>query len=195
MGNGPDSRSVIWTVTSTSSPLQLSSLLVSRSRSASSSSASLTSSQSKMPDTPAPLTPRIVPGAPPPAPVTKSQKKKRKGPKTKEGSDAGSHVVVPDTTSAALIEKAPEEAEIKEGVVAPQLVAQPSEDAQTPTTDVKPSPVVEMLNKRLRTNGKKIVSAFTTPGLAGTCTRPSILSCPGIRHRPVALCVCSTLAP
>ncbi|TFK94620.1 hypothetical protein K466DRAFT_292806 [Polyporus arcularius HHB13444] len=109
-----------------------------------------------MPDTPAPLTPRIVPGAPPPAPVTKSQKKKRKGPKTKEGSDAGSHVVVPDTTSAALIEKAPEEADIKEGVVAPQLVAQPSEDAQTPTTDVKPSPVVEMLNKRLRTNGKKI---------------------------------------
>ncbi|RPD78222.1 hypothetical protein L226DRAFT_286231 [Lentinus tigrinus ALCF2SS1-7] len=109
-----------------------------------------------MPDSPVILTPRIVPGAPPPAPVTKSQKKKRKGTQKKEESDTGSHVAVPDTTSAALIDKAPEETDIKEGAVAPQLVAQPSEDGQTPVTDVKPSPIVEMLNKRLRANGKKI---------------------------------------
>lgn len=150
---------------------------------ASSPSTTLTSTQTEMPDTPVTLTPRAVPGAPPPPPVTKSQKKKRKGPKTKEESDAGSHIAVPDTTSAALIEKAPEDTEIKEGVVAPQLVAQPSEDAQSPATDVKPSPIVEMLNKRLRANGKKIVS----PCLAGRCMLPSLLSCADAYRHCLAL--------
>ncbi|KAI8993793.1 hypothetical protein BD414DRAFT_456900 [Trametes punicea] len=100
-------------------------------------------------------TPRIVPGAPPPPPVSKSQKKKRKTAKSKEASESDSHVVVPDTTTAALIEKAPGESDVKEGTVAPQLVAQTSEESHTPV-EVKPSPIVEMLNKRLKANGKKI---------------------------------------
>ncbi|KAI0655963.1 hypothetical protein C8Q70DRAFT_922658 [Cubamyces menziesii] len=100
-------------------------------------------------------TPRIVPGAPPPPPVSKSQKKKRKTTKPKEASETESHVAVPDTTTAALIDKAPAESDVKEGIVAPQLVAQASEEPQTPV-DVKPSPIVEMLNKRLKANRKKI---------------------------------------
>ena len=69
----------------------------------------------EMPDTPITVTPRVVPGAPPPAPVSKSQKKKRKGgAKTKEESEAGSHVAVPDTTSAALIEEAPKQSDVKD---------------------------------------------------------------------------------
>ncbi|CDO76730.1 hypothetical protein BN946_scf184796.g24 [Trametes cinnabarina] len=102
-------------------------------------------------------TPRLVPGAPPPPPVSKSAKKKRKaGTKSKEPqSETESHVVVPDTTTAALIEKAPEEKDVKEGAVAPQLVAQTSEEPPSPV-EVKPSPIVEMLNKRLKANGKKI---------------------------------------
>ena len=66
-------------------------------------------------------------------------------------------VMQEDTTTAALIDKAPAESDVKEGIVAPQLVAQASEEPQTPV-DVKPSPIVEMLNKRLKANGKKIVS-------------------------------------
>ncbi|KAI0645378.1 hypothetical protein C8Q79DRAFT_911104 [Trametes meyenii] len=100
-------------------------------------------------------TPRVVPGAPPPPPQSKSQKKKRKGPKPKEASETESHVAVPDLTTATLIEKAPGESDVKEGVVAPELVAQASEEPQTPV-ELKPSPIVEMLNKRLKANGKKI---------------------------------------
>ncbi|KAI0674982.1 hypothetical protein C8Q78DRAFT_965152 [Trametes maxima] len=107
-----------------------------------------------MPDT-ITTTPRVVPGAPPPPPQSKSQKKKRKGAKPKEASEGESHVAVPDTATAALIEKAPVESEVKEGVVAPELVAQTSEEPQTPV-ELKPSPIVEMLNKRLKANGKKI---------------------------------------
>ncbi|OBZ68064.1 hypothetical protein A0H81_11920 [Grifola frondosa] len=99
---------------------------------------------------------RIVPGAPPPPP-SKSQKKKRKVTKTKS-SDDGAQVSVPDAMSAALLEQAPEESDLKEGSVAPQLVVQPSEEIQTPVEDVsqKPSPIVELLNKRLKANTKKI---------------------------------------
>ena len=114
-----------------------------------------------MPDTPAPSTPRVVPGAPPPAQLSKSQKKKRKGgAKTKEESEAGSHVAVVDMTAATPIEeKAAVENDVKEEVVAPQLAVQPSEgEAATPIGDVKASPIVDMLNKRLKANSKKIVS-------------------------------------
>ncbi|KAI0769327.1 hypothetical protein BD413DRAFT_81589 [Trametes elegans] len=101
-------------------------------------------------------TPRIVPGAPPPPAPSKSQKKKRKTTKPKEASESDSHVVVPDTTTAALIEQAPDQQDVKEGAVAPQLVAQTSEEPQTPV-ELKPSPIVDMLNKRLKANGKKII--------------------------------------
>ena len=107
-----------------------------------------------MSDTPI-ASPRIVPGAPPAVP--KTQKKKRKGGKGKEASEDAPNVVS-DSTSAALIEKAPEEPEIKEGLAAPQVVAQISEGPLTPAHEGKHSPVIEMLNKRSKVNAKKIVS-------------------------------------
>ncbi|KAL1942664.1 hypothetical protein VTO73DRAFT_4904 [Trametes versicolor] len=100
-------------------------------------------------------TPRVVPGAPPPPAPSKSQKKKRKAGKPKEASESDVPVAVPDTATAALIEKAPEASDVKEGAVAPQLVAQVSEEPQTPA-ELKLSPIVDMLNKRLKANGKKI---------------------------------------
>ena len=114
----------------------------------------------KMPDNTAPSTPRVVPGAPPPATLSKSQKKKRKGgAKTKEESEAGSHVAVDATAASPIEEKAAVENDVKEEVVAPQLAVQPSEgEAVTPVGDHKASPIVEMLNKRLKANSKKLVS-------------------------------------
>ena len=112
-----------------------------------------------MADTPTTPTVRVVPGAPPPPPLTKSQKRKKaKGAKkTPEHDD----VVLPDTTSAALTEKAPTEVDVKEGSVAPELVVQPEGHApQTPVEDpsTKATPIVDMLNKRLKQIHKKIVS-------------------------------------
>ncbi|KAL0956683.1 hypothetical protein HGRIS_002811 [Hohenbuehelia grisea] len=94
---------------------------------------------------------RVVPGAPPPAPLSKNQKKKRK---TKAKGDDGvdAPVAVPDSTSAALIEKAPEIEDVKEGSVAPELVAQPLDDDDL----LKSSPIVELVNKRFRATNKKI---------------------------------------
>lgn len=114
----------------------------------------------KMPDIPAPSTPRVVPGAPPPAPLSKSQKKKRKGgAKTKEESEAGSHVAAETTAATPIEEKAAVENDVKEELVAPQLAVQPSEgDAVTPVGDHRATPIVDMLNKRLKANSKKIVS-------------------------------------
>ncbi|KZT11078.1 uncharacterized protein LAESUDRAFT_721499 [Laetiporus sulphureus 93-53] len=107
-----------------------------------------------MSDAPAP-TLRVVPGAPPVAQPSKSQKKKRKPTKSKSA-ETGGEVVIPDATSAALIEKAPSEADVKEGSVAPELVLQPEgTGTQTPLETLKQSPIVEMLNKRLRAIQKK----------------------------------------
>ncbi|KAF7793779.1 hypothetical protein EIP86_004900 [Pleurotus ostreatoroseus] len=121
---------------------------------------------------------RIVPGAPPPAPLTKSQKKKRKAQAMKktasEQTDAGEHVAVPDAAAAALIDHAPTESDVREGSVAPELVAPPAPEAQA-TREVSPMPeggerrvsaLVDMLNKRIKTTSKKITriqSYSTTP--------------------------------
>lgn len=109
-----------------------------------------------MPET----TQRIVPGAPPPPPLSKSQKKKRKI--TKKSTDEPL-----DVSSAALIEKAPVKADVEEGAVAEELVAQPDlVKAPTATEELgevatsKPSPMVELLNKRIRVFTKKIVSGI-----------------------------------
>ncbi|KAI0829685.1 hypothetical protein BC628DRAFT_1358217 [Trametes gibbosa] len=106
------------------------------------------------------ITPRIVPGAPPSPAPSKTQKKKRKGGKPKEASETDAQVAVPDTATAALIDHAPEESDIKEGVVAPQLVAQISTEPHTPV-GLKATPIVDMLNKRLKANGKKITRIQT----------------------------------
>lgn len=107
-------------------------------------------------------TQRIVPGAPPPTPLSKSQKKKRKVKKpTESGSD--SPVAIPDAASAALVEQAPEPTDIREGSVAPELVAEPESQAPPlPEEEVllKPSPIVDLIHKRLKATTKKIVCHF-----------------------------------
>ncbi|TFK44212.1 hypothetical protein BDQ12DRAFT_717381 [Crucibulum laeve] len=118
-----------------------------------------------------PVQPRIVPGAPPPAPLSKTQKKKRKA-KGKSGEPTADSPVtaVPDATAAALIEKAPEPVEVQEGALAPELVAQPETEAPPlPEEEVllKPSPIVDLIHKRLKATTKKIsritVYAATDP--------------------------------
>jgi len=116
----------------------------------------------KMPEA---LTQRIVPGAPPPAPLTKSQKKKRKAKKPTE-STPDSPVAIPDAISAALVEEAPDAADVREGSVAPELVAQV--EPQTPILPeeemlLKPSPIVELIHKRLKATTKKIVRYISHP--------------------------------
>ncbi|KAF8893392.1 hypothetical protein BD779DRAFT_1620446 [Infundibulicybe gibba] len=101
---------------------------------------------------------RVVPGAPPPTPLSKSQKKKRKAKSKPEGS-VDSPVAVPDPTSAALIEKAPEASDVQDGSVAADLVVQPEVDAPPlPEEEVllKPSPIVDLIHKRLKATTKKI---------------------------------------
>ena len=113
-----------------------------------------------MADTPTTPTFRVVPGAPLPAPLTKSQKRKKA--KSAKKSPEHEDVVLPDATSAAPTEKAPTEVDVKEGSVAPELVVQPEGQApQTPVEDpsLKATPIVDMLNKRLKQIHKKIVSS------------------------------------
>ncbi|KAF7983770.1 hypothetical protein HWV62_18972 [Athelia sp. TMB] len=78
---------------------------------------------------------RLVPGAPPPAPLSKSQKKKRKGAKSGDISEAASPLVVSTPLGASQIETAPTATEVKEGLVAPQLTATVSVDAQSAVGD------------------------------------------------------------
>lgn len=108
---------------------------------------------------------RFVPGAPPPSAPSKSQKKKRSG-KGKTGAGASEeHVEVPDATSAALIEKAPEQSDIKEGAVAPDLVVEPEIGIpKLPEDDIGVvlSPIVDIVSKRLKATAKKIVSGIAS---------------------------------
>ncbi len=97
--------------------------------------------------------------------MAKPQKKKRKPVSANNAQEASaqSPLAVPDAHAAAFIEKAPEPAEIKEGAVAPELVAQP--DATQSGADEyegskKHSSVVELIYKRMRTLSKKIVSSL-----------------------------------
>lgn len=112
-------------------------------------------------------TPRVVPGALPPASLSKSQlKRKKKSKKTEDGEDAPSPVVVADSQAAATIEQAPAAEDIAAGTVATELVAQPQTTPATPITDtleldggIKLSPIVDLVNKRLKVTNKKIVRA------------------------------------
>ena len=115
---------------------------------------------------------KFVPGAPPPAPP-KATKKKRRGVK-KDGAEdsapqtpAGATNALPDTLAAALTDHAPTETDVKQGAVADELIAKPETKERELTTPVpdseetKPSPVIEVINKRLKTIGKKIVCNFS----------------------------------
>lgn len=65
-----------------------------------------------------------------------------------------------ESSSAALIEKAPEASEIQAGAVAPDLVVQPEpETAPVAEEDIvlKLSPIVDLIHKRLKVTSKKIV--------------------------------------
>lgn len=107
---------------------------------------------------------RIVPGAPPPLPVSKSQKKKRKAVSKPRADDAPASVSIPDSTAAALVEKAPEPADIKQGAVAEELVAAPQELLPEMPAEKPKSPTIEFLNKRIKLQTKKIVSIFGSFG-------------------------------
>ncbi|KAG8924627.1 hypothetical protein FRC02_010299, partial [Tulasnella sp. 418] len=99
------------------------------------------------------LTPRYIPGAPPPsAKPTKKKRAKAASAKAKStDGDAKSDREIPDAHSAALIETAPTSEDIKEGLVAKELVAEAPE-AQSK----QPSIIVESLNKRIKNNSKRI---------------------------------------
>lgn len=107
--------------------------------------------------------PRFVPGAPAPVAASKLQKKKRKtGTKSKTpGSPEEGSITIPDAPSIALVDRAPNETDVKEDNVALELVAA----SEAPTHDElssKHSPVVELLQKRMRALNKKIV-CFSRP--------------------------------
>jgi hypothetical protein len=143
---------------------------------------------------------RIVPGAPPPAPLTKSQKKKRRAANAQKGDehDVESPVAnghgLNSALDSALVETATSE-------FTPSLVSKPEDvtnaavasetavDILSPTSllnlpSKKTSAIVELVNKRHRTLHKKIVRslshlyipvtmllAFTTRYDAGIPTR------------------------
>ena len=101
---------------------------------------------------------RIVPGAPPPTPLSKSQKKKRKAKKPLESTPESP--TIPDPS--ALVEKAPEPVETREGSAVPEPITQ-QESQATPALEeelgLKLSPIVELITKRLKATTKKIVSS------------------------------------
>ncbi|KAG1866702.1 hypothetical protein F4604DRAFT_1624855 [Suillus subluteus] len=100
---------------------------------------------------------RVVPDALPPTSQTKTQKKKHRSnkPKPADSRPAEGSVIVPDTTSTSLADRAPEEVDMKEGAVAPELVT-PSEAPTFGDFATNSSPVVELLQKRLKVLDKKI---------------------------------------
>ncbi|KAF5393198.1 hypothetical protein D9757_000532 [Collybiopsis confluens] len=108
---------------------------------------------------------RLIPGAPPPPSASKSQLKKKRKTKTKTNEQTvDSTVEIPDSTAAALVEKAPEPSDIQEGSVAPELVAQPSRAESQPPDDstLNLSPIVDLVNKRLKATNKKTASTRIT---------------------------------
>ena len=133
---------------------------------------------------------RIVPGAPPPAPLTKSQKKKRRAANTQSKGDE--HDIESPITNghglnsaldSALVETAPATSELN-----PSLVSKPEDvtnaaiasdiaaDVLSPTAllqlpSKKTSAIVEVVNKRHRTLHKKIVSG--THGRIACCDASS----------------------
>lgn len=109
-------------------------------------------------------TQRYVPGAPPPPLPSKTSKKKRKPTKggLAEDSPALSSVAIPDATSPALPERVPETSDTKDGPVSESLLADPratngSPSGQHVSDEAKHSPIVDLLQKRIKVATKKIV--------------------------------------
>ncbi|KAF8348403.1 hypothetical protein F5887DRAFT_647004 [Amanita rubescens] len=115
---------------------------------------------------------RIVPGAPPPAPLSKTQKKKRKA-KVKTGPENSpidtndiDHpespiITTPDAPAIPLVENAPDAGDSQKDVLAP------GQETPDLPDELKHSPVVELVSKRLKATTKKItritVYAATDP--------------------------------
>ncbi|KAF8198121.1 hypothetical protein BJ912DRAFT_953159 [Pholiota molesta] len=116
---------------------------------------------------PEPVAQRIVPGAPPPTPISKSAKKKRRAKGKSEHEDSPAGV---EAGSVTRTERTPEAPEVKETTPAPEPIAQSeSQGIPIPEEDVllKPSPIVDLVHKRLKATTKKIgritVYAATDP--------------------------------
>jgi hypothetical protein len=121
-----------------------------------------------MSDTPT-QTQRYVPGAPPPAPP-KSSKKKRKPGKggVAEDSPALSSVAIPDAPSPALPEKVPDTSDHKDGPGPDSLSVDPratngSPSGQHVSDETKHSPIVDLIQKRIKASTKKIVRRLLRP--------------------------------
>jgi hypothetical protein len=107
---------------------------------------------------PEPVVQRIVPGAPPPTPLSKTQKKKRKA--KAKSAEPGDAPALLEATSVAPTEKSPEVLESQEATLAPEVIAQSdSQMSLLPEEEVllKPSPIVDLIHKRLKATTKKIV--------------------------------------
>ena len=107
---------------------------------------------------PEPVVQRIVPGAPPPTPLSKTQKKKRKA--KAKSAESGDAPALPEVTSAAPTETTPDPPETQETTLAPEVIAQSdSQMSLLPEEEVllKPSPIVDLIHKRLKATTKKIV--------------------------------------
>jgi hypothetical protein len=141
----------------------------------------------------APPAQRIVPGAPPPTPLSKSQQKKKRkvaGAKRPDGSDG------PDVASpkdAALIDHAPTTDNTDPSLLAPSEEVAAAAAASEKVADIAPSiidpilanapkktsAVVELVNKRYRALTKKIVrspllSLCYEPILAALCVMSKV---------------------
>jgi hypothetical protein len=94
--------------------------------------------------------PRIVPGAPPPTPLTRSQKKKMQA-KRKPALSTGDHQNASEDGQNGTAEHDPNSA-------VPESAHQ-SEAKVLPEEEIvhKPSPITELINKRLKATTKKIV--------------------------------------
>lgn len=106
---------------------------------------------------------RIVPGAPPPPPLSKSQKKKRKSVLKTKVPDAPSAEPVlsnSDSKVETLVENALEEADVKKEDAPEAVAVPPVEPIQevAPDKSKKASPAVELLNRRIKVQTKKLVS-------------------------------------
>ncbi|KAH9083766.1 hypothetical protein EDB83DRAFT_43884 [Lactarius deliciosus] len=106
---------------------------------------------------------RYVPGAPPLPLPSKSSKKKRKTGKggTSEDSPALSSIAIPDSASPALAEKLPDTSDTKDGPVPETLPADPratngSPSGQHVLDETKHSPIVDLIQKRIKAATKKI---------------------------------------
>ena len=130
---------------------------------------------------------RIVPGAPPPTPLTKSQRKKRRAANAQgkgDENDVESPVAnghgLNSALDSALVETTPATSELPPSLVSkPEDVANAaiSSDARadilSPASllnlpSKKTSAIVELVNKRHRTLHKKIVRSFSHYYIPGT---------------------------